>query len=169
MQYNNLILKSLSPLLIVSIFFLDRMTKGLILEKMYLGQSIEVFPFFQITYVRNTGVAFGLGQNRNQFFILVTSILVVILFMFQRFLGKNDRQNLKLKTGLALVIGGALGNLYDRMVYGSVIDFLDFFLGSYHWPAFNIADASICIGTFLLFLPQWLNRKNCYTHNQIQA
>ncbi|MBI2118825.1 MAG: signal peptidase II [Elusimicrobia bacterium] len=150
----NLFPRFIAPSIILVIFLFDRITKEWIKNKMFLGEVLEIFPFFNITYVRNTGVAFGLGQNNNLFFIFLSSILLLILFAFLVYWEKMKNSDLKLKIALGLIIGGALGNLFDRFLYGSVIDFLDFFVGSYHWPSFNVADSSICVGAFLLALSQ---------------
>lgn len=151
--------KFLSPLIILGIFASDRFTKELVKRKFFLGESVPLLPFFHLTHIENTGIAFGLGQGWNDFFIGSSIFLLIVLLFLRRKWERAEPNNLKLKIALALVIGGALGNLYDRIVYGRVTDFLDFFVGHYHWPAFNIADSSICIGAVLLFLSQ-LKRKN---------
>lgn len=145
--------KFLSPLIILVAFISDRISKEWIIKKLFTGESIEILPFFQITYVENTGMAFGFGQNKNFYFILISIVLIVFLLITHH-KSRTDKQTL-IKSALALVIGGALGNLYDRIAYGSVIDFLDFFVGSYHWPAFNIADSCVCVGAFLFFLSHY--------------
>lgn len=122
---------------------------------MFSGESIEILPFFNLTYVENTGIAFGVGQNLNRFFIFSTIAILGIIFFLRRRWEKSNPENYSLKIGLALIIAGALGNLYDRIQYGSVIDFLDFFVGSYHWPAFNIADSAIFVGAFVLAYIHW--------------
>ena len=127
---------------------------------MFLGESIPLLSFFHITYVENTGAAFSLGQNRNNFFVIVSIVMLVILFVLRHRWEKKDPHNLLLKLSLALIIGGALGNLHDRIRYGSVVDFLDFFAGAYHWPAFNVADSAICVGAFLLGFSQWKSKKS---------
>lgn len=145
--------------IVLSIFILDRVTKYVVQEKMFLGESREVLPFFHLTYVENTGAAFGLGQNQNCFFIIISLAILALIFFLRYHWEKSEPQNMNLKIGLALVIGGALGNLYDRIKFGSVVDFFDFFVGSYHWPAFNIADSAICVGVFLIAFSQ-LGRQN---------
>lgn len=122
---------------------------------MFLGESIEILPFFHIAYVENTGAAFGMARNYNKLLIAVSLVILITLFVLRRHWEKVDSQNIKTRVGLAMVIGGALGNLYDRIVYGSVVDFLDFFAGPYHWPAFNVADSAICVGAFLLAFSHW--------------
>ena len=147
-----MIFRFLPSSVVLTVFLLDRLSKHWVQAKMDYGESIPLLPFFHITYVVNTGAAFSFGQNQNTFFIVASIAILIVLFMFDRRIGIG---NWKLKTGIALVIGGALGNLYDRIVYGSVVDFLDFFVGTRHWPFFNVADSSICIGAALLVFSQW--------------
>jgi signal peptidase II len=140
-------------LVIVSLLSLamDQMTKVYIDRVMDLHQSIPVIPnLFSITYVRNKGAAFGFLANtsfRIPFFIFITVVAVfVILFAYRKL-----RADQKLAmVSLSMILSGALGNLIDRVRNGEVIDFLDVYWKSYHWPAFNIADSAICVGVFLL-------------------
>lgn len=125
---------------------------------MLLGDSITVLPFFSLTYVKNTGIAFGVGQNRNEIFTLISIAILILLVILLRYWEQTKVGNLKHKISLALIIGGAVGNIYDRLAYGNVIDFLDFYVGSYHWPSFNVADSSICVGAALLAFSSW-NKK----------
>ena len=144
-------------LMILTIFTLDRVTKFLVKANMFYGQSHEILPFFNLIYIENTGAAFGMGQNRNIFFIVSSVLILIILFVFAR---KVAGENVRVRSSLALVIGGALGNLYDRIRQGSVTDFLDFYLGSHHWPAFNVADSSIFVGAVLLVVFEWREKRN---------
>lgn len=143
-----------SSFVVLGVFALDRLTKWIVLRSMYLGESIPVLPFFQLTHIHNTGVAFGLGQDMNAVFTVTSAALLVVLLVLRRSWEKRY-QDWRLTYGLSLIIAGALGNLYDRIVYGSVVDFLDFFIGQRHWPAFNVADSAICIGAALLVVSQW--------------
>lgn len=139
-----------------SIISLDQLTKNLVLQRFRLGESISVIEnFFNLTYVRNPGAAFGMLSRwdptfRIPFFIIVPLFaLGVILYIFR----KVDEKDLKLSTALSLVIGGAVGNLIDRVAYNYVVDFLDFhWYGEAHFPAFNVADMAICVGVGLLIL-----------------
>lgn len=135
---------------------IDQWTKNIVTSRFQLGESISVISnFFNLTYVQNTGAAFGiLAQShptfRIPFFIIVPVVaLLVISYLFRK-LADHDW---KMSSALSLVIGGAIGNLIDRVRVGYVIDFLDFhYRYQYHFPAFNVADTAICIGvSFLVF------------------
>lgn len=148
-----MILARFLPLLtVLSVFGLDRITKRLAQSHLVYGEPLPILPFFNLTYLENTGAAFGMGQDMNKFFIGLSIVILIALFIFAR---KAGRENIGVKTAFALVVGGALGNLYDRITHGSVIDFLDFYAGSHHWPAFNAADSSIFVGACLLAIFQW--------------
>ena len=133
--------------IIIATYTLDLLTKHLVRTSLLLGQEISLLPFFSLTRIENTGVAFGMFQGRNTFF-LVLGVLVVVGILAMGLLSlKKDRF---FALVLALVAGGALGNITDRIVFGRVTDFLDFFVGAIHWPAFNVADSAICVGACLL-------------------
>lgn len=135
---------------------LDQITKLMVIQQFRLGESISIIAgYFNFTYVRNTGAAFGLLARsdpsfRIPFFVIVPIIaLVAIGFIFKK-IADND---FKLSSALSMVIGGAVGNLIDRVQFGYVIDFLDFhWLYKYHFPAFNVADSAICVGVGILML-----------------
>jgi signal peptidase II len=141
--------------LVAVILVLDRWTKALILDRFDLNESVPVIDgFFNITYVRNTGVAFGIFSSISS---PVKSILLSVFTAFAAvavitYSYRSPVRNRLLQVALALILGGALGNLYDRLAYGYVVDFLEFYLGSYHWPAFNVADSAITTGVILLAL-----------------
>lgn len=148
-----MILARFLPLLtVLSVFGLDRLTKRLAQSRLVYGEPFAVLPSFNLTYLENTGAAFGMGQDMNKFFIWLSVVILITLFIFAR---KAGRGNIGVKTAFAFVVGGALGNLYDRITHGSVIDFLDFYAGAHHWPAFNVADSSIFVGACLLAFLQW--------------
>ncbi|OGS08398.1 MAG: hypothetical protein A2270_04780 [Elusimicrobia bacterium RIFOXYA12_FULL_51_18] len=188
--------KLLEPLLVLAVFSLDRLAKFFILKRLYL-KSVEVLPFLKLTYVQNTGVAFGMFRDSNNFFIVFSAILIVALLLFRRkvpdfaasgghfFRGIEPQAETALpqsradsgygpaavsgfiaakkkywrhlnsraaavcftRFGLALVLGGALGNLYDRLAYGFVVDFFDL---SFFPAVFNVADSAITAGAVLL-------------------
>lgn len=134
------------------IVFFDQLTKALVDRLMPLHHSIPIIDnFFSLTYVRNTGAAFGIFSGSHEAFRLPFLILVSILalgFVFMM-LKRLPEEQTGLITALAFIIGGALGNLIDRVLYGEVIDFLDFYWSHYHWPAFNVADSFITIGVMI--------------------
>ena len=137
------------------VLILDQVTKVLVQGQMALYQSIEIVPnFFHLTYLRNTGAAFGfLAGSRSSlriaFFIIVSAIAIGCIF----YLLKNLPPDRKTFTAtLSLVLGGAIGNLIDRIRMGEVIDFIDLHWYEIHWPAFNVADSAITIGVILLFI-----------------
>ncbi len=139
----------------VGILLLDQWTKSLVVEKLPLYQRVEVVQgFFNLTHVRNTGGAFGIfggekGGVGSILFVVVSVIAIgAIIFLFVK-IRENEKT---LALSFSLVLSGAIGNLIDRLRYGEVVDFLDFHLSTYHWPAFNVADSAICIGIGLLAL-----------------
>jgi len=119
---------------------------------MPLNHSIPVIDgVFSLTYIRNTGAAFGIlagsaAAFRLPFLVLFSLLAIGFIFMMLRRLPDEETG---LITALAFILGGAIGNLIDRIVYGEVIDFLDFYWSSYHWPAFNLADSFITVGVFI--------------------
>ncbi len=139
----------------IAVFLLDQITKKIVSQGMHEHQTIEVIPnFLNLTYIHNRGAVFGLGSDVSSpylsWLLSILSILSlgVILVYFLRVSARNP----KLYTGLALVLGGALGNLFDRLRNGHVIDFIDLHWFDYHWPFFNVADSSICVGVGILLL-----------------
>lgn len=139
----------------------DQITKFLITSYLSLYDHIEVIPgFFNINHVLNPGGAFGffatqsLGVRRFVFLFLSTLVAGFVVWMYKRV----ARTHVFLSWGLALVFGGAVGNLIDRFRTGMVVDFLDFYLGAAHWPAFNIADSAISIGMAILIYHVVLNK-----------
>jgi signal peptidase II len=118
-----------------------------------LHESITVVPgFFHLTHVENRGAAFGLfAESPSEWKIAVLVLFsLVALVVVSALLWKNSHAMTTTGVGLALILGGALGNLWDRLLSGQVVDFLDFYVGSYHWPAFNLADSAIVVGALLL-------------------
>ncbi len=140
----------------VAVILLDQWTKWLVLERFRLGESVPVIEdLFNLTYVRNTGAAFGMLADahpsfRVPFFLIVPLVaLGTIIYIFR----KLPAEDLKLASALSLVTGGAIGNLIDRAMHGFVVDFLDFhWRSAYHFPAFNVADSAICVGVGILML-----------------
>ncbi len=128
------------------IIILDQVIKNIILNNFYFGQSLAVINnIFHITYVQNTGAAFGILKNHSLFFIIITIVIIsAIIFM----LHKSFKGNIYLNIYFGLILGGAMGNLIDRIRLGYVVDYLDFRI----WPVFNLADSFIVIGSiFIMF------------------
>jgi len=128
----------------------DQAVKYLIRFRFHAGESRIVVPgFFSLTYVRNTGAAWGLFDGANVALAFFSLVVLVAMTVFRRhFLGPARLQ----RTALGLMTGGILGNLFDRLRLGYVVDFLHFYRGNWHFPSFNIADAAICSGVFLYLL-----------------
>jgi len=138
--------------LVPLIILLDYFTKQYALSHLILHDPMPVMPFFNFTLVYNTGAAFGFLSSIEPSWErwLLSGISLLASGFFIHWYRHADNQVQRL--GLALIIGGALGNFIDRAFYGFVIDFLDVYVGQHHWPAFNIADSAICIGVGLLIL-----------------
>lgn len=136
-------------LLVAIILALDQVTKVLVSHTLVLHESVPVIEsFFHLTYERNTGAAFSLFAQtpawfRQPFFLITTGVAVVALILFLR---RTDGTNRWLVIAIAAILGGAVGNLVDRVLYGEVIDFLLLHWRGYYWPAFNVADSCITLG-----------------------
>jgi signal peptidase II len=128
----------------------DQFVKVLVRFRFYPGESHPVMPsFFELTYVRNTGAAWGLFDGSNVALALFSLVVLVLMIVFHRhFVGPSRLQ----RVALGLMTGGILGNLFDRLRLGYVVDYLHFYYASYHFPSFNIADAAICTGVFLYLI-----------------
>ncbi len=140
---------------LAAIIVLDQLSKIIVDRTMALHQSIPIIEgFFNLTYVRNTGAAFGIFAGSAEMFrrpfLIVVSLLAIgfVLAMLKRLAEKAKW----LITALAFILGGAIGNLIDRVIYGEVIDFIDCFWGNYHWPAFNLADSFITVGVTITLI-----------------
>ncbi len=138
---------------------LDQLTKAWVVHHFILYESLGIIPgFFNLTYLTNTGAAFGIlaghpGWLRQVFFIGVAVIALTAIFFIHK---RIKEQSHWYTVGLALIGGGAVGNLLDRVRLGSVVDFLDFYIAGHHWPAFNVADSAITIGVSLILLMNFL-------------
>jgi signal peptidase II len=145
----------LSALVVV----LDQVSKWVMVSWLSLYETVAVIPYFNLTMAHNTGAAFsflaGAGGWQRWFFIGLTSVISSVLFVWL----KNLSAQAKLEAvSISLILGGAIGNVIDRFYFGYVIDFLDVYVGSYHWPAFNIADSAICIGAVLLIMDSFISK-----------
>ena len=146
-------------IIILSIFFFDRFTKIYLINLQSTGTDIDfyIFPFLNFYLIWNTGIGFGLvAMETNIYYHILTSIIVIINLGLIFFLIKSKGIHVYL---IALIIGGSLGNLFDRIYYYAVPDFIDLHLGDYHWFIFNIADIFITVGIIGLILIELLKKE----------
>jgi len=142
-------------LIALTVFVLDRLTKWLVIRHIVLEDNVPVIPgFFRLTHLENPGAAFSLFADSPSALktglLIAVSVTALAVVGFLLWLRRND---FNLTTvALALIMGGALGNLWDRLSDGKVTDFLDFYIGPHHWPPFNLADSAIVVGALLLML-----------------
>jgi signal peptidase II len=134
----------------LGVVILDQISKAMVTGALKVHESIPLIQgFFNLVHVRNRGMAFGLMSRSHAdaafWFLVGASCIAIGLLLFWFFRLKGD--DTRMTPGLSLILGGAVGNLIDRIRFREVVDFLDVFWGSYHWPAFNVADAAITIGT----------------------
>jgi signal peptidase II len=139
----------------VAVLLLDQITKWVVLRTLDVHQAVTlVSGFLNLVHVRNRGMAFGFlnrpGSNLSFYFLVGATVVAIILLVFWAL--KLKREEYRILPGLSLILGGALGNLIDRFRLHAVIDFLDIHLGQYHWPAFNVADSAITVGTIWVAL-----------------
>jgi signal peptidase II len=141
------------------VFVLDQWTKVSVVNQIELYQSIEITGFFNLTYVRNYGAAFSFladsGGWQRWFFTIIALVVSVVII---RWLSQTQKAQLMLPIAFSLILGGALGNVYDRLVLGYVVDFLSFYYQDWYFPAFNIADSAISLGAFLLIIDMFKNK-----------
>lgn len=138
----------LAGIIVAVVFVLDLVTKHIVQTTMELHDVVVIPQFFHITYVQNTGMAWSLLSGQ-QFFLSLAAAVAIGGMLYYLIKKKPD----KLTTAaVALMIGGAAGNLFDRLVYNYVRDFLNFYIFGYDFPVFNVADSALCIGVFILFL-----------------
>ena len=137
----------------LGVVLLDQLTKLAVVAKFSYETSVSIIPgLFRLVRVENRGIAFGMFSDSPS---SITSIILVLIAvaaigLVGVLLWQNPPSAARSGAGLALILGGAAGNLVDRLARGHVVDFLDFYMGSYHWPAFNVADSAICIGAATL-------------------
>lgn len=141
-------------LLSVVVFVLDQLTKYFIRTRIGLFDTVEVTSFFNIVHVLNTGSAFGMFKSLGNtvFIIIALAAMVLVTILIIR-----DSRN---RLPFALILGGAAGNIADRILLGHVIDFLDFHAGSHHWPSFNVADSALTAGISLLLIMTFFEKKS---------
>ena len=139
-------------LISAAVVILDQLTKWIVTATMDVGRSIPVFPTFSLTHIRNSGAGFGILQGQNSIFILVALIAIIAIILYLKKITEKHHTT----VFASLILGGAAGNLIDRLIYGSVTDFLNFSF----WPAFNLADAALTMGVLgLIWMEMRENRK----------
>lgn len=150
--------KGKSIILILSLLIIDILSKEIISTLVPLNHSIKIIPsFFSITNVHNYGIAWSMLNGHRYLIICITTIIIVVL---ANYLHKNNNM-LKYETiSYLMIIAGSLGNLYDRIIYGYVIDFIDFYIFNYNYPIFNLADSFICVGILILLYSIYLGEDN---------
>ena len=146
----------------LTVLVLDQWTKGIVTRAFDVHESKNVLPgYFDVTYVRNSGAAFGLFASVDSSVkaILLNSVAILVFLVVSAYALRSSHRSVRLQLGFALILGGAVGNLLDRVRFGYVVDFLDFSISGHHWPAFNVADSAICAGVGLLFLDMLRNEE----------
>lgn len=141
------------------IVILDRLTKTIVLDMFAPGESRVVTGFFNLVLVFNKGAAFSFLAAAQGWQTPLFAAIAVLASCIIGFLIVRNSEKKIFSIGLALILGGALGNLYDRLVYGQVVDFLDFHAAGWHWPAFNVADAAITVGAGILIAESFMHRE----------
>ena len=147
-----------SIFLVLIVFALDRISKILVIDLIQSkGGEIFIYDFLNFTLNWNTGIAFGLlGSNADYFYHFISAIIVLIIIYLIYLMVKSDNTG---KIIIALIIGGAVGNLYDRLTFFAVPDFIDFHFNNFHWFTFNVADIFISIGIFAMFVKEIIFKK----------
>jgi signal peptidase II len=150
-------------LIALVVVLLDRWTKHVVAQRISLYSHIQVIPgFFSLTHTENTGAAFSLFADSNAHWktALLIVFSVIALMVVSVLLWKNHHAHVATSIGLSLIMGGALGNLWDRLARGRVVDFLLFYVKRYQWPVFNLADSAIVVGAGLLVLEILFHRSS---------
>ena len=146
-------------LISLSVFLLDILSKNFIQNKIMYGEQVEITSFLSLVHFQNTGAAFSFLSDQGgwqRYFLIAISLLAVLYIPW---LINQYKKNILIVIGLLLILGGAIGNLYDRISYGYVIDFIYFHIHDFYWPAFNIADSAISIGVLLFLCGSFRNYK----------
>ena len=145
-------------ILSVLVLIIDQISKLIVVKSLDQNSSIEVIKsFFYLTRTNNTGAAFSILLGKRILLIIITILVLIYVFYY---LKKNKVTNKLEMLSYSLIIGGSLGNLIDRVIYGYVIDFLSFKIGTYNFPIFNLADTSLTIGVILLIIINWKGKEN---------
>jgi signal peptidase II len=143
-----------------AVFAADLATKLAVLGSFAPGERREVTGFFNLVLVFNKGAAFSFLAGAPGWQTLLFAAIAVIASVVIGFLIARNKDKKLFCSGLSLILGGALGNLYDRLAYGHVVDFLDFHAAGWHWPAFNVADSAITVGAAVLIVESFLQKKS---------
>ncbi|MFT6900739.1 MAG: signal peptidase II [Colwellia sp.] len=160
MQMNKLFTETGFKWLWLTVLFLiiDQVTKHLVVNAFDLGESMNILPFFDLRYVQNPGAAFSFLADQDGwqrwFFTIIAAVASVVFLVW---LAKTPKSNPLLSIALAFMLSGAVGNLIDRVLFGYVIDMLDFHIAGNHWPVFNIADSAIFIGAAVMIFDSFKN------------
>ncbi len=145
-----------------AIVILDQITKAAILKNFFIHESRPVIDgFFNLVYVMNPGAAFGFLANMSETFryLFFIGITVLVMALIIYYIATSKSQNMLYVISLTLIFAGAVGNLIDRIRFGAVVDFLDVYIGTAHWPAFNVADSSITCGAVLMIWGMIIQRR----------
>ena len=149
----------INSLIVFSIFLVDRLSKIYVtyLDKKFLGSEIFSSKYLNINLIWNDGVAFGLlSFDQESLYNLLTILIILIIFFILVMILKSSGSN---QFALIMILGGALGNVFDRIVYKAVPDFIDFHVGNFHWFIFNIADIFITLGVIFMIMLEFINNK----------
>jgi signal peptidase II len=145
----------------------DQLTKWLVVRFISDGESRAIINgFFNIVHWRNTGAAWGIFQDYNSVLAVVSVLTILVLFLFRHSFQLHHKSS---RIALGLITGGIIGNFIDRVRMGYVVDFLDFFVGRHHWPAFNVADSAICVGVALYVVFSWRNEPQAHPRTVAEA
>ena len=149
-----------------AVIVLDQITKSAITARFVLHESYPIINgLFNLVYLMNPGAAFGFLANMSETFryVFFTGITVMVILLIIYYIVKSKPQNMLMVISLTLIFAGAVGNLIDRIRFGSVVDFLDVYIGTAHWPAFNVADSAISVGAVLMILEMIMNREKAHS------
>ena len=141
------------------VFLLDILSKNFIQKKIIYGEQVEITSFLSLVHFQNTGAAFSFLSDQGgwqRYFLIAISLLAVLYIPW---LINQYKKNILIVIGLLLILGGAIGNLYDRISYGYVIDFIYLHIAEFYWPAFNVADSAISLGVLMFLYGSFKNYK----------
>ena len=141
---------------------LDRVTKYAVLASFAPGENRVITEFFNLVLVFNKGAAFSFLASAQGWQTMFFAAIAVVASVVISFLIHKNQHKTLFCCGLGFILGGALGNLYDRVMYGKVVDFLDFHIAGWHWPAFNVADSAITVGAVILIVESFMHREEIH-------